>query len=284
MGNPLDFIRLEALTLAEGENTRDITCPFCPPYDQEKASLSVTRNADGLLYQCYRAKCGSHGFIPTISNFSLYTTVKKVKSKVNSFEHEVSKLTDAQYKRLILNYNLTVDEIDTNSLKWSATIQRLAIPLFDKNYMQWGWEAKVIKGLTTIWHKPNTGIKSIVYPSIEGKNRLYYPKLSPEYVRERTGIAEHTVVLVEDVMSAIRVMRYRDSVALLGCSLNMEQVIELMEGYPNVVVALDPDATDKAIKMKKEYAGYFNTFRVMQLNKDPKDMNEEELEREFLTV
>lgn len=281
--NEYNQIKMEALFLHEEENTRSIECPYCPPEDKEKGSLSVTRKAEGLVFHCYRAKCGEKGFIPTSPN----TTEKrprKVKKIVNQFNHTLSNLTDEQYRQLILNYNLTVDEIEISGIRWVEDIKRIAVPLFDKNYLQWGWEAKLIKGLEPPWAKRGRWIKSITYPTKEGVNRLYYPKLSKEYIEERPSMIEDTVVVVEDVFSAMRVMRYRDSVALLGSSLNIAQVLELMEGYPNVILALDNDATDKAIKIAKEYSGYFKNFEVKQLEKDPKNMTEDELEREFLLV
>jgi len=274
-----EYIKLEAMLLAEGDNTREIECPFCPAADKEKGSLSVSRTTDGLLYQCYRAKCGAHGHIPTSHN-GIITSIRK-KKNVNQFDYEVSKLTNEQYSRLIVNYNLTVDEIDSNGLRWVSETSKLAIPLFDANYLQWGWEAKKIKGLSNF---KDTSKKSIAYTTVENPVRLHYPKLSKEYIEERTALDNSTIVLVEDVISAIRVMRYVDSVALLGHSLGIAQVLALLEGYKDVIVALDPDATDKAIKMKREYGGYFNTFEVKPLKKDPKNMTEDELEREFLAV
>lgn len=277
-----NHIKMEAMFLGEGENTRSIECPFCPPHDKEPNSFSVTRSDEGLLFNCYRAKCKQSGFIPSIP--ITVTDRPDKKNKVNSFTYEVSKLSNEQYRRLILNYNLTVDEIDSNEIQWVSETRRLAIPLFDKNYLRWGWEAKIIKGLEPPWIKGKGTTKSIVYPTQESYTRLYYPKLSKEYVKERSSMNEDTIVLVEDVFSAIRVMRYRDSAALLGCNLDLVQVLELMDGYKNIILALDADATQKAIKIAKEYSGYFEHFEVKQLNKDPKDMSENELEREFLLV
>jgi hypothetical protein len=58
--------------------------------------------------------------------------------------------------------------------------------------------------------------------------------------------------------------------------------VYLAKYFDNVVMALDPDATNKAIEFRDKYSLLFRgNFSVLQLSKDPKDMNRQELKLEI---
>jgi len=267
------------MDLEIGETTRAIECPFCAVHDKEPGSFGVTRTVEGILYQCFRAKCGVKGFISS-SITSLYGKIKDVKKdKTHMFTWDVSSLDAKRYRALIMNYNLTADEIETNNIKWSHERQRMLIPLLDKWGRQWGWEAKVVKGAAD--RNIYKGSKSLKYQEATRSVGLHYPEDTYDDEGATTRTNTDCIVLVEDVFSAIRVQRHVSCVALLGTNINLEQVIDIASNYDKIIVALDPDATDKAIKMETKYTYYFDKFKVKQLSKDPKNMNEEELEKEF---
>jgi hypothetical protein len=47
-------------------------------------------------------------------------------------------------------------------------------------------------------------------------------------------------------------------------------------------MALDPDATDKAVEILQKYSVFFGNFSVVVLSKDPKDMTDDEIKEEIL--
>ena len=99
----------------------------------------------------------------------------------------------------------------------------------------------------------------------------------------QVAVKDHTtVILTEDVLSAIRCNRILRSCALLGTNISDNMVRDLLRhGYKNVWLALDPDALFKPIELKKKWGLFFNTFRVISLTKDPKDLSHDKLLEEL---
>jgi hypothetical protein len=80
--------------------------------------------------------------------------------------------------------------------------------------------------------------------------------------------------VVEDIPSAIRASRYMSSCALLGTHLSEDIVATLARNFHTIYLALDNDATKKAIGYKRKYSLSFGNFIVVPLSKDVKNMKE----------
>jgi hypothetical protein len=83
-----------------------------------------------------------------------------------------------------------------------------------------------------------------------------------------------TAVVVEDASSACSVSNVLSGVALLGTNL-LAKHIESLKQYDRVFVALDKDATDKAITMVRTLHSHVPT-RLMVLHTDLKNMEKDE--------
>lgn len=80
-------------------------------------------------------------------------------------------------------------------------------------------------------------------------------------------------------MSAIKCAPYVDAAALLGTNLSEAKVDEIqMLGYDHVVLALDNDATDQAVKMQIRWRNQL-PMCVFGLGQDIKDMNDEDFKK-----
>lgn len=90
-----------------------------------------------------------------------------------------------------------------------------------------------------------------------------------------------TLYIVEDQVSAIRISQWgSDAVALLGTRVSTPKAIEISRDYPRkVIIALDPDATEQAIDIARNWAGYLPAVSVALFSKDPKDVHPTELTR-----
>jgi hypothetical protein len=84
------------------------------------------------------------------------------------------------------------------------------------------------------------------------------------------------VLLVEDMASAVIMDPYFPTVALLGTYLSREKADYLLKcGVKHVILALDADASDKALAMRKEW----NMIEhVVLLKEDIKDMKLKQVE------
>jgi hypothetical protein len=93
------------------------------------------------------------------------------------------------------------------------------------------------------------------------------------------------VFLVEDAPSVIRLGKNGfNALGLLGTSIRKEQLPNIMKLLvrampPKVIVALDPDATDKAKKIAGDLTTYWQGVKAITTTKDPKWWTDEEVER-----
>lgn len=88
-----------------------------------------------------------------------------------------------------------------------------------------------------------------------------------------------TLVLVEDCASAASVTRLPgvSGMALQGTVLKNE-FIPFLQVFDQVIVALDLDATKKALTIKNSLTYHHPNVKLWRLNKDIKDMDDNELE------
>lgn len=100
-----------------------------------------------------------------------------------------------------------------------------------------------------------------------------YGKSGLPFVSGRHG----SCVLVEDCASACSVSRHITGIALLGTNL-LDSHVAVLRKYERVFVALDKDATQKALDIVRKLQGIVPT-NLMILNQDLKDMDNATRER-----
>ena len=87
---------------------------------------------------------------------------------------------------------------------------------------------------------------------------------------------EHSAaIVVEDCASACSCSHQMTGVALMGTNL-LQEHIDVLRRYDKVIVALDKDATDKAIEMVRVLAQEGVPAKLAVLNNDLKNMEKEE--------
>ena len=75
--------------------------------------------------------------------------------------------------------------------------------------------------------------------------------------------------------------RYEQSIALLSNSIPTN-AMSLLSGK-DVIIVLDNDATAHALKIKHRYSLFFKSCRVIPIDKDPKDMSDDELVKKIIS-
>jgi len=265
-------ILLLAQALAPFETDNSSSCPFCSGGISKDKSFSVTRVAEGVLYNCYRATCGESGFIPSTKMQASVGTVydtdgKKNKALMKTFTPKIYKyslvpLSIEQEVFFFNKFGLTHAEIKANDIKWSPARGSYAFPVFD------------YRGYTI-------GIMDRSYTGRKPKAIMYWEKDEPKMHFPQGGKHNKstTIFLVEDHISAIKMSRYCRCVALLGTHLTDRAAVILNYLADNIVFCFDNDATNKAIKLAKHFSALFKGTEVLHLNKDPKDMTDKELKK-----
>jgi hypothetical protein len=85
---------------------------------------------------------------------------------------------------------------------------------------------------------------------------------------------DDAVVLVEDIPSAVRVAAYAPAIALLGTSLDLTELPIIGAKFKRVVIALDGDAFDAAVRLRNHLNGWVEWIDILFLGADFKDMEE----------
>tara|TARA_B100000424_G_C22911962_1_gene485189 strand:+ start:195 stop:794 length:600 start_codon:yes stop_codon:yes gene_type:complete len=90
------------------------------------------------------------------------------------------------------------------------------------------------------------------------------------------------LIIVEDIISAWKAVTYlddTDAMPLLGTSLSTNNLNKIWDTYNSVTIALDKDATDKAINMSRRIFVGVDKCKVVALELDIKDMAIEDIQK-----
>lgn len=259
------LIELEASELAIGMS-RMYECGFCGRANK----LSVTRNGEGLLYNCFSAHCGKHGFIPTSGQF---IAPERKPPVLKPYHGEVLQLEEKDIEYFKSRFGICkrdcLEHISRNEK------EEYVLPIND------------VYGLGRGYVVRQPGWSGSPKPVRDGRDdrpkaRTWMHARGP--VQSWYGIPEQTIVLVEDQISAIVVASVNlCSVALLGTQLNADKVREIASMRPDeVVVALDADATNEAFKLARKWNLAFNMMRVVILERDLKEEDKKNIRETLL--
>ena len=260
MSEHRDLILKMAEGLADGYSSNGNTCPKCLGGNSRDKSFSVTRVHDGAVYHCFRAKCGFSGFESIRTNQSYSPAVKK--KEVVSFRKPTRTLTD-EHKTFLKRFNL--NDYQIANFRWSFTDDRLVHPIFNFMGYQIGHVSRSYEELGQ-----TSSLKAISYWESHDHPKLHFNQVP----------TEPTVYLVEDIVSALRLGQFVDTIALLGTNLREYEAQHISRFYRNAVIFLDEDANRKAVKMQTKFSLFFETLSLnirSEGSPDPKDMTDDEI-------
>lgn len=163
-------------------------------------------------------------------------------------------------------YGVTEDDVKRYGIGYDTGRQRIVWPVREAGELL-SWQARDWQGRSKLkWLTPKGVTTSPVFYSL-GK------PIKPDYC-----------IIVEDVLSAMRVGKMYSSLALLGTSATPRKLSRIAAWYreskaKQVVLLLDDDAPDKALKIITALTqrGIPAILRIGRLGKDPKEYTSEEL-------
>lgn len=239
--------------LPDGQTTNQVPCPWC----KRNKSFSVTKRGNGYVYVCHRASCHKAGwFRGSISDSGGTRAPVRRKFTPKLYPYSLARVEKEWDAFLVETYAFRPGLADRMGWRYSPETGRLAIPVKSPVGETRGYIARAFDG-----REP----KTIPYRGVDA------PWIG--WCGDSNG---GPVVVVEDLVSALKASSYFRAVALLGINLNEEKVFEIVEQSRDVVICLDRDASAAAYKYAKRYA-LFGNFRVVPLSKDIKDMSTDEL-------
>lgn len=257
-----------ALSLEPYETTYREICPYCNGGDSaDRGSFSITRDPRGIVFHCFRVKCGAHGFVPVgaVSASLDYEIPDKPEYEPKHYYRDLEPVPGCMLNYLYAKFELTLEEVERNGFKWAPSDQRVYMPVYNPLGENTGAVLRDYTGVektkTLLYHwRPST------------KSAGHWPRC------DTSSVVQHRpLVIVEDIVSSIRVARHCPAVALIGTEPSVELIKYLVPRHPRVVLALDPDAYGRAMKHWRTYGLYFDNFKPIKLLEDPKDMTHDEL-------
>lgn len=267
MNDPKQEIRFLAKQTPKGTTSNGVLCPFCNGGKHAEKSLSLTVRSDGVgLYICHRASCAQAGRVFGNGNVLGSTTSEQQQSefKPRVWNGETRSLNDDERMRLEHDFGFTYREL----LRYRLSVVqegnfsgRLIAPIL-------GPRGQVRGNIVRVFPGQEGQPKSVTYKELDEPFCGWFQTETSN---------RNKVVLVEDIFSAIKVARQFVSVALCGCNISQENLFELLKYTDNIIVALDKDATDRALKYKQKYRFLAPQMQVAILERDLKHCGDDEI-------
>lgn len=253
----LKEVRLLAADVAVGETLRTV-CPVCQGGTRSEKSLTVTRDDTGVVFNCYRLTCDTAGRFGGRAN--LIRIRKDVAPRSTHYEGELHEITDEWRQVLRTKIGFDRQHVRKSRVRLGEN-NRVAYPVLSPLNQRRGWVLRRYGGY---------GVKALTYMDTADEPHTSW------YTTDEWERGDH-VYLVEDIPSAVRAARYVDSIALLGTGVSLRAITEIAAHYRSVTWALDADATSVAVNQARKYGIYFDRSRVKILERDFKDMDEQDL-------
>lgn len=125
-------------------------------------------------------------------------------------------------------YALTEYEIISNKLLWSQHREMLLFPYFNKYNQLEAWQGRSFKEGDRKWFS-------------QGNLKTLYHILPPEHGND-------VIVLVEDIVSAIKVGRHVPCLPVFGSTIGLSRFRTLYNRFKRAKVWLDPDKRKQSLK------------------------------------
>jgi Zn ribbon nucleic-acid-binding protein len=160
-------------------------------------------------------------------------------------------------------YGITQQEIQQYGFGWSQLHERLIFPAFDNDGSLSFYQGRAFSDTPD---KPRYSTQGY------GEDVFHF-----------VGSPSLSVVLTEDVISAIKVSRQAYSMPLWGSHISTERALRLSRLVKEVKIWLDKDKAQYAIRAKDRILPYFQSVQVIISELDPKEYSNESI-CEFLSI
>ena len=243
-----------------GTSLREI-CPRCGGGSKREKSLSITMNEDGnLLWHCHRASCGDSG---KVFVWGAMEEGRKVAKKApRTFKGRTEHLSKAVFDWFSEKYQITEETVQEMGIKFCPDMNRIVIPITGPPN-----KYKIRGYLAREW-ADQLDIKVLTFQELVEEPFAHW---GYQYT------AKYPIVLVEDVLSAMKVEQCGINVlSLNGTNLSQKLVREIIDVNRQVILALDKDAYSKSLG----YAGTYShllSLKVWKLEKDLKYVPQERI-------
>lgn len=252
-----------AKRLEFGRQARDYCCASTP-------SLLISHNKSG--YSCYCFKCGETDFHAhedlTLRRKLQYQQTKELFNDIKVptdivFSNQLSDDTVVWLGKAGVSPELA----EHYGIGYSKYYNRAYLPIKDTKgnilFQQW----RSVDGSQPKYINQRGASKDVLFYSDDAK---VLPNHKPK---------ERAVVVVEDILSAIRVGRLQKACAMLGTSISNHNLLNIVELYDTIYIWTDSDKAGikSRKKLRRLFSLYNKTIIDIYTDKDPKLYNNQEI-------
>lgn len=224
-------------------------CPSCAENGRDNGKDNLTVYSDGHAY-CFSCGFTIHG--DRIERFKS-KLVKDIDIQVH-LPNDVTFRYPESYLKWTTKYDISVYDLMSHGVMWSDRLNRMIFPVYNTN----------------------GSIAAYVARSITEKPKWYSVGVDDNLLCILEGFNNRTLVIVEDILSAISVSKYGyTALALFNSNISSNRIrrIKEMRNWEKVYIWLDPDKRQDALKFRHKFDMYGIKARVIYSDKDPKDFN-----------
>lgn len=259
------MLKLNNIELNLAMNSTDrMDCPKCGG----KYCFSVTHEAGHYRWYCFRAQCGFKGrkdYVATTEEIEILLAKKpEGKQEFVVPKSIVYGIYDDRQRQYLRQYGI------------ANAVTYMDKPIgFDVN--QFRTVFFLTEGDKTVGAIGRTLVDD--HPKV----RIYENSKIMPYIHNHYYVKQHIPIIVEDCVSAIKigVKRHNNAAPFIGFALLgtqfKDEYVPYIKNYKKAFIALDADADHKAVQIRDKLAYIGIEGIIINLEKDIKDMNNEEL-------
>lgn len=262
---PEELFRLDAPLHVGYRHQHD--CPVNPGKDR---CLIITRVPRGWKYYCHR--CGAKGvrYTDGLSPDQFLKWQESVKRDVKEnnavakveLPHKFTTDIPAHGLAWLYKYDLHDPEIAYYNIGYSPLLDRVITPVYRDGQLVY-WQGRNL-GKITDTNPKYMNVKAM------GRKDIYFE------VSDRDNPTDD-VVLVEDVISTIRVGRHIDTFGLLYAYIPTTLIMYLFTQYDRVILWLDPDKLNRMVRQVNRFRSFGMNVVMIRADQDPKFYSDEEI-------
>lgn len=236
-------------------------CPECARKGRDRSAdnLGVFEDGHRFCWSCgYYEPAGNTLKLSSIESRLQNNQRNKVDTRIPTLPVDYSPVLPEVALNWLGKYDLTEDEIKNNFFGWSDEDHSLVLPVFDiSGNLVMSQRRRFIPGRTK-YH--TTGLPETVFHILGDDDN------------------HHSVCVTEDLISAIKVSRVVPAMPLWGSNISPHRVWVLGKRFKHLIVWLDADKAQYAIRKRNSFTPFFESVRVIVTEKDPKEYSTDEIQ------
>lgn len=239
-------------------------CPRCARQGRDRHEDNLAVYPDGHTY-CF--SCGystpATESVAEMADRVFKGNTHNLKLGTISLPSDVCKIYPEEAARWLIDCGLTPEDMLSPFIYYSPMWNRIIFPIFDSIDKLKGWQGRAIEDSQYPKWYTMKSFKPDEYQHIIG-----------EELDDPDGIP---VVVVEDMVSQLRVSKIYPCLCLFGIAMSETMAASLAQAYEHVVIWLDDGATGHALEHAEMFAKYGAKSYVIWTNADPKYHTEAEI-------